>query len=269
VNADLQPSRRLASLSTAQVAGFTEGLRPIQDGDAATDTSAAMGRRLGSGHGAFEVEVADLPEWPGAPDGEDQRARFGAYALYRRAVEAATVRVHVDSVLDGHGLERRLIVLGDLNDIPQAATTQLLYGPPGSQFDTGGFDRPDQGDAWRLRNLAPRIRAEHRFSRIFEGQPELIDHILISHALLAELVSADADVSGLPASGPTRTFAVTHPRPITPHSSRTSPEPNLCRRPRRRRCGTGPGPVRSNSGWEELILTRRVVGAASGGAQQL
>ena len=136
------------------------------------------------------------------PDNEDQRARFGAYALYRRAAEAATVRVFTDTVLGGHGQQDRpLIVLGDLNDTPQAATTQLLYGPPGSQFDTGGFDHPDQGDAWRLWTLAPRIPAEHRFSRIFEGQPELIDHILISHALLAKLTSVDADVTGLSSIG--------------------------------------------------------------------
>ena len=72
-----------------------------------------------------------LLTYPGgrfAPHDEDQRARFGAYALYRRAAEAVTVRVHADTVLDGHGQERRLIVLGDLNDTPQAATTQLLYG---------------------------------------------------------------------------------------------------------------------------------------------
>jgi hypothetical protein len=52
-----------------------------------------------------------------------------------------------------------------------------------------------------LWNLAPRIPVEHRFSRIFEGQPELIDHILISQALLGELVSVDADVSGLSSIG--------------------------------------------------------------------
>ena len=41
-----------------------------------------------------------LLTYPGgrfAPDDEDQRARFGAYALYRRAAEAATVRVHADT----------------------------------------------------------------------------------------------------------------------------------------------------------------------------
>jgi predicted extracellular nuclease len=52
-----------------------------------------------------------------------------------------------------------------------------------------------------LWNLTPRIPVEHRFSRIFEGQPELIDHILVSHALLSKLSSVDADVSGLASIG--------------------------------------------------------------------
>jgi hypothetical protein len=37
-----------------------------------------------------------------------------------------------------------VIVLGDLNDTPAAATTQMLYGPPGSQYGTGGFAHPDR-----------------------------------------------------------------------------------------------------------------------------
>ena len=92
-------------------------------------------------------------------------------------------------------------MLGDLNDTPQAATTQLLYGPPGSQYGTGGFNQPDKGDASRLWNLAPQIPEGHRYTRIFEGQPELIDHILISHALLAKLTDVDADVTGLSSIG--------------------------------------------------------------------
>lgn len=203
----------LDPVSTAQVVDFPAGLRPIQDGDGAADSSAAMGRggmhlRVGVAGTNWDLLTVHLKSklltFPGgrfAPDNEDQRARFGAYALYRRAAEAATVRVFADTVLDGHGQDRPLIVLGDLNDTPQAATTQLLYGPPGSQFDTGGFDHPDRGDAWRLWTLAPRIPAEHRFSRIFEGQPELIDHILISHALLAKLTDVDADVTGLSSVG--------------------------------------------------------------------
>jgi hypothetical protein len=59
------------------------------------------------------------------------------------------------------------------------ATTQMLYGLTGSQFGTCGFDHPDQGDGSRLWNLAPQIPVEHQLlSRIFEGQGELIDHIL-------------------------------------------------------------------------------------------
>ena len=50
-----------------------------------------------------------------------------------------------------------MVVLGDLNDEPLAATTQILLGPPGSEFDTGGFEPPDKGDPQRLWNIAPRI----------------------------------------------------------------------------------------------------------------
>lgn len=49
------------------------------------------------------------------------------------------------------------MVLGDLSDVPEAATTQILHGPPGSEIGTAGLDRPDLGDARRLWNLAPRI----------------------------------------------------------------------------------------------------------------
>lgn len=77
-----------------------------------------------------------------------------------------------------------MIVLGDLNDTPSAATTELLHGPPGSEIGTPGFDRPDQGDGARLWNLAPLIPPEQRHSRTYHGRLELIDHILVSHALV-------------------------------------------------------------------------------------
>jgi hypothetical protein len=52
-----------------------------------------------------------------------------------------------------------LILMGDLNDTVQAATTQLLLGPPGSELGTEGFDRPDEGDNQRMWNRAPRMPA--------------------------------------------------------------------------------------------------------------
>jgi predicted extracellular nuclease len=82
-------------------------------------------------------------------------------------------------------------VLGDLNDEPAAATTQILYGPPGSEIGTAGFDRPDRGDDARLWNLATLIPAERRFSCVFRGRGELIDHILVSHALVNRVEDVD------------------------------------------------------------------------------
>ena len=88
-----------------------------------------------------------------SPRDEGERARFAGYALYRRAAEAVTLRAFANRLLDGHGRERAVIVLGDLNDEPAAATTQILLGPPGSEIGTPGFERPDQGDGARLWNL--------------------------------------------------------------------------------------------------------------------
>jgi hypothetical protein len=79
-------------------------------------------------------------------------------------------------------------VLGDPNDEPTAATTQI---PPGSELGTAGFDRPDRGDGAQLWNLAPLIPAERRFSRAFRGRGELIDHILASHALVNRIDQVD------------------------------------------------------------------------------
>ena len=82
-------------------------------------------------------------------------------------------------------------MLGDLNDEPTAATTQILLGPRGSEIGTPGFERPDQGDGARLWNLAPMLPEERRFSRVFRGRGELIDHLLVSHALVHPVEQVD------------------------------------------------------------------------------
>ena len=65
-------------------------------------------------------------------------------------------------------------------DEPLAATTyKYPLGPPGSELRTRGFDQADQGDARRLWNVAPKLPAGRNFTRIFQGRPELIDHILV------------------------------------------------------------------------------------------
>jgi hypothetical protein len=80
-----------------------------------------------------------------------------------------------------------LILTGDLNDTVQAATTQMLLGPPGSEIGTAGFDAPDQGDRQRLWNLAPLMPDGRNYSRINQGRKELIDHILVSAAIVKPL----------------------------------------------------------------------------------
>jgi endonuclease/exonuclease/phosphatase family metal-dependent hydrolase len=117
---------------------------------------------------------------------EDERARYASYALDRRAAEAATVRSWATATLAGPA-GGRLILTGDLNDTVQAATTQLLLGPPGSEIGTPGFSRPDHGDTQRLWNLAPLMPDGKNYSRINQGRRELIDHILVSAALVQPL----------------------------------------------------------------------------------
>ncbi len=151
-----------------------------------------------------------LLSYPGGrfqPRDEGERARFGAYALYRRAAEAAALRALADELLAGDGRERDVAVLGDLNDEVQAATTQILLGPPGSEVGTGGFGPPDKGDAARLWNIAPLIPAEQRFSRVNSGRRELIDHILLSHRMIHRVTAAGTGLPGtaaphLPSIGP-------------------------------------------------------------------
>jgi endonuclease/exonuclease/phosphatase family metal-dependent hydrolase len=178
---------------------FPPGLLAIQVGD---DPPGPAGPELRTemGRGALQVTVrasgrdvhlitthlkSKLLTFPRGfePANEDQRARYAAYALYRRAAEATTLRTHLDALLDGEGRARAVILAGDMNDDVEAATTQILNGPPGSEIGTGGFGQPDRGDGDRMWNLAPLIPSDRRYSRVYHGRRELIDHVFVSHFL--------------------------------------------------------------------------------------
>ena len=185
-----------------EVLAFPAGLDPIQVDDSGT-LQAEMGRPALKARIQMEGREVDLvtchlksklltyPDGRFQPRDEDERARFGAYALFRRAAEAVTLRSYASALLDGQGGDRPLVLLGDLNDEEHAATTQILQGPPGSEIGTAGFEPPDQGDPWRLWNLAALIPPERRRSRRFRGRDELIDHILVSHALVNRVTTVD------------------------------------------------------------------------------
>jgi endonuclease/exonuclease/phosphatase family metal-dependent hydrolase len=185
-----------------RIRAFPAGTDPVKLEDDG-ETTTRMGR------GALRVQVGDIDlitahfksklltfQGRFSPRDEHQRARYAGYALDLRTQEAITVRHHVTELLEEG--ERKVVVLGDLNDEPLAATTQILLGPPGSEFLTDGFDTPDKGDPQRLWNIAPMLPEGRAFSRIFNGRRELIDHILVSHPLALKLVDADTGTTELP-----------------------------------------------------------------------
>lgn len=125
------------------------------------------------------------------PRDENERSIGQGLALLRRTAEAVTVRVYLNSLMQPDDTTET-IVLGDLNDEPRAATTQLLLGPEDADITTD-----DKLDIVRLYNLVdsiPRrgdesndkrfLSSKERFSRIYKGRYELIDHILVSKGLL-------------------------------------------------------------------------------------
>jgi endonuclease/exonuclease/phosphatase family metal-dependent hydrolase len=200
---------KLPLLDVHQSAAFPPPLRPIQVDDTPA-TADVMGRpalvAAVTTPGGTRIDLitchlkSKLLTFPGGSfttRDEDLRARVAAYALFRRAAEAATVRATATALLGGEGQQRAVLVLGDLNDTPEAATTQLLSGPPGSEIGTPGYDHPDQGDGQRLWNLAARILPlEQRYSRIYRGGKELIDHILGSHLVTHHVGDGDVTAGG-------------------------------------------------------------------------
>ncbi len=182
------------------VMAFPPGLLPVQTGDD-PDGSAGPPTMDGMGRGALQITVtannhdltlvtchlkSKLLSYPGGrffPRNEDERARFGAYALNRRSSEATTVRQWMTGTIADQGVDEPFVLLGDMNDEVEAATTQILNGPSGSEIGTRGFDVPDAGDRQRLWNLAPLIDPDRRATRRYRGRGELIDHMFVSRFL--------------------------------------------------------------------------------------
>ena len=216
--------RRLSN--RLDITSYPAGLLPVQSRDLAFDNpataenealSAALGRgvlsaTVRSGGDKVTVMVAHLKSklityarQPGvvggnqfAPNDEGERLRYAGYALYRRTAEAMTCRAGLDATLTadgdavgdgpGTGTDTPVILMGDLNDEPLAATTQIIQGPGGSEIDfrpNSGFQQGDAGDGWRMWNLYRLLPPEGpNYTRIYRGRGELIDHIFASHRLV-------------------------------------------------------------------------------------
>ncbi len=205
---------RLPLQAPVAIHRFPDGLAPVQVGDPPASSDQPL-RLEHMGRGALQVTVTaggqDLVivtahlkskllrfgQGRFTPRDEDERARFGAYALHLRAAEAVTLRSQLNQVLAGDGASQAVVLAGDLNDGVDAATTQILNGPPGSEIGTAGFRVPDQGDGDRMWNLASLIPEAQRFTRIFRGRREVIDHVFVSRFLVT-LVTQVATAMAVP-----------------------------------------------------------------------
>ena len=117
------------------------------------------------------------------PKNENERTQISGIALLKRTAEAVSLRVKANDILENND-GNALILLGDFNDVQDAATTQILEGPSGSRIGTRAFYHKDKGDDTRLFNLFPLINEDRRYSRIHKNRKELLDHILVSQEML-------------------------------------------------------------------------------------
>jgi endonuclease/exonuclease/phosphatase family metal-dependent hydrolase len=135
-----------------------------------------------------------LITYPGgrfAAKSEDERAIGAGLGLLRRTAEAVSVRSYLNEHLKPESATRT-IVLGDFNDEPRAATTQIFMGPEDADAtSTDKFDHvrlynlvdsiPRRGDATNVKWFLPE---DERFSRVYNGRRELIDHLFASKNML-------------------------------------------------------------------------------------
>lgn len=137
---------------------------------------------------------SNLPHPQSKPDGTPiaattgrSRAESSVRSLVLRVAEALYVRGLVDTAcLD----TPNVVVAGDCNDLPDSLPLRVMQGEPND---------PSHQDLRSVRSALP----EHkRYTALFRGRTQTLDHILVSPAMSARLASADADLEGLRDHGP-------------------------------------------------------------------
>jgi len=117
------------------------------------------------------------------PDEQTAKTRQVLQAnLKQRTAQARVVRRYVNEIL-AENPAALLAVVGDLNTSRRGGTQKDLMTPlrilEGSPSET------------RLTNLLPRKQDIHEYTFIWEGENEILDHILVSPALLERLAGVD------------------------------------------------------------------------------
>ena len=100
----------------------------------------------------------------------------------QRKLQAQVVRDRVDSILDADP-DALVMVSGDLND--------FQFSEPGEGTDNPIAILEGVGGRVRLTNLISLENEAERFSFVFDGNSQVLDHTLVSPALLDMVVGAD------------------------------------------------------------------------------
>ncbi|MFO7682160.1 MAG: DUF6596 domain-containing protein, partial [Chloroflexota bacterium] len=117
------------------------------------------------------------------PDEQAAKTRQVLQAnLKQRTAQAQAVRRYVNEILAANPAAL-LAVVGDLNTSRRDGTQEDLMAP--IRILEG---RPPET---RLTNLLPRKQNIHEYTFIWEGENEILDHILVSPALLERLAGVD------------------------------------------------------------------------------
>jgi endonuclease/exonuclease/phosphatase family metal-dependent hydrolase len=92
-------------------------------------------------------------------------------SLTRRHAQAKRVREITDQLLLGNP-DRNIAVIGDLNDVPGSETLKLIIeGNP------------------KLIDIAETVPEQHRYTSIYKGDKQQIDHIIVTPGLEADLIA--------------------------------------------------------------------------------
>jgi endonuclease/exonuclease/phosphatase family metal-dependent hydrolase len=125
-------------------------------------------------------------------DADDPRvqARASLRALVMRAAEAAALRDIVVRLLDG--TRDPLVLMGDLNDGPQAATTQMIAATHAIAWDREARDTA-LFHAYDVQT-ASAVRRDVGYSHLYQGLPDTLDQIWVSEEFVAASKFAIGDV---------------------------------------------------------------------------
>lgn len=111
-------------------------------------------------------------------------------SLLMRAAEAAALRRIVIEVLQR--TREPLLLLGDLNDAPHAATSQLIAATGAAAYDRGARDvalyhAPDV-------QTEPGLRRDLGYTHVYQGWPDTLDQVWVSEEFVADSRHAIGDV---------------------------------------------------------------------------